>query len=615
MPALTGASEQVFDMMVSHQIELLQYSTGVRNDINKLLNAADEDLKRIIQGKLAKVAGTGLTPASVKRLQALERYLKTVRTKTFNEITARWVGELQRLAQVEAVVTKGILETAAPTLVQFALPSPALLKALVTSKPMQGQVLGEWAKSLAKSDQNRIMAQLRIGMVQGESMAQLTGRVFGTTSSAGITAITRANAEAITRTAVMTVSNDARDEFYGENADLFEGERFTATLDSRTTPQCRALDGKVYPVGEGPRPPLHWQCRSLRIPNFSGLVATRPAKAYTEKMLLKEFKEKNGLKGTINSRDDLPRGYKGAFDKYSRQRAWELTTTVPSTTNYNDWLFKQTNAFQDEVLGSSKAALFRTGQITLDKFVDASGRSISLVELAGKYTDIFKAAGLGEPHTTALSSGLATSIKMTTEQVAKVAKQVKQASESFKEFVASTVKTFSTTVDYLLDSEKWAVKAYSGHEYREINSFMRGEKMSEAAKKRVVETAVQLDRAIDKAKFNENVVLFRKVSTYSGAPAGWVQEMRGLKVGQVFEEKGYVSTSLLKSNWSGDIQFVIRASKGQRGLYMNAKIGGSGSLSRYPSEQEVLLPRGSKFRVLSVKDVSGSKIIEVELLS
>jgi hypothetical protein len=38
-----------------------------------------------------------------------------------------------------------------------------------------------------------------------------------------------------------------------------------AVLDSRTTKLCRRLDGRRYPVGKGPIPPLHPNCRSNRI--------------------------------------------------------------------------------------------------------------------------------------------------------------------------------------------------------------------------------------------------------------------------------------------------------------------------------------------------------------
>jgi hypothetical protein len=53
---------------------------------------------------------------------------------------------------------------------------------------------------------------------------------------------------------------------------------------------------------------------------------------------------------------------------------------VPSTTTYDAWLRKQPQAFQEDVLGKSKAQLFRDG-LTLDKFVDEKGKSYTLAEL------------------------------------------------------------------------------------------------------------------------------------------------------------------------------------------------------------------------------------------
>ena len=35
-----------------------------------------------------------------------------------------------------------------------------------------------------------------------------------------------------------------------------------ATLDSRTSSVCRSLDGRVFPVDSGPRPPFHINCRT-----------------------------------------------------------------------------------------------------------------------------------------------------------------------------------------------------------------------------------------------------------------------------------------------------------------------------------------------------------------
>jgi hypothetical protein len=53
---------------------------------------------------------------------------------------------------------------------------------------------------------------------------------------------------------------------------------------------------------------------------------------------------------------------------------------VAQTETYQTWLKKKPDAFQDEVLGKEKAQMFRDG-MPLDRFVDASGKTLTLEQL------------------------------------------------------------------------------------------------------------------------------------------------------------------------------------------------------------------------------------------
>jgi hypothetical protein len=55
--------------------------------------------------------------------------------------------------------------------------------------------------------------------------------------------------------------------------------------------------------------------------------------------------------------------------------------TVDANTNYSQWLKKQSNEFQNEVLGVERAKLFRSGEFKLTDFVDDSGKVYTLDEL------------------------------------------------------------------------------------------------------------------------------------------------------------------------------------------------------------------------------------------
>ena len=57
---------------------------------------------------------------------------------------------------------------------------------------------------------------------------------------------------------------------------------------------------------------------------------------------------------------------------------------VSSQRTYGGWLKDQPKAFQDEVLGPERAALFRSGEVSLDRFTDDAGRTLTLEQLRAR---------------------------------------------------------------------------------------------------------------------------------------------------------------------------------------------------------------------------------------
>lgn len=392
----TTANEALRDALIRHQIYLLRYSGFVRNQMNGMLDKSEQDIASMIRDRLRD--STGLhTPIEVRRMQRLLETIDKIRSTSWVEANDFMQEQMKDLAQQEAALAQGIFAAESVVVIDTILPPTRQLRAIALQRPFEGRILKEWAETMQADDLRRIHAAIQMGMVAGEDSATIARRVIGTgllDGTDGVTELTRRQVQAISRTAVQAIANGARDEFFRENVDIIEAEVFFATLDSRTTPICRGLDGKRFPVGEGPRPPMHFACRSLRVAAFdSDLVGNRPAKASTRRQLLKEYADENGLED-ISSRDDLPHGTKGDFDVFERKRVRELTGTVPASTSYNDWLKSQSNTFQNEILGATKAKLFRDGGITLDKFVSLNGSELTLAQLAAKYEDAFKRAGL-----------------------------------------------------------------------------------------------------------------------------------------------------------------------------------------------------------------------------
>jgi len=73
-------------------------------------------------------------------------------------------------------------------------------------------------------------------------------------------------ARTVVATSLNNVSTAARGAFVTANGLVFGEERYVAVLDTRTTLRCAGLDGEIFPVQTGPQPPIHYNCRSTRVP-------------------------------------------------------------------------------------------------------------------------------------------------------------------------------------------------------------------------------------------------------------------------------------------------------------------------------------------------------------
>ena len=389
-------NEAFFDGLIRHQIGLMRLSGQIRNDVFKLLDATEADIRRQIETLLANHKGFD-SPRSVQRLQTLLRQIEGTRAKAWKEINAAWVKQAIEISKAEPAFTAEIFAMAVPVTLETKLPTAKFLGTIARTRPFEGKVLRQWAVSMAVDDLRRISDAVKIGMVQGQSSQAIARRVLGTQAAGGangVTQMTRNSVASVTRTMVTSMSNQARREYYRANQDIFSEEMYVATLDSRTTPICSSLDGKLFPIATGPIPPLHFNCRSTRVAVIDGkVIGERPARNFTQRGLLRESSAQRGI-SPVTTRAALPRGTKGTFDAFARTRMRQLTGTVPAKVNYGQWLNRQSAQFQDDVLGSTRGALFRRGDLKLDRFVNRAGDQIPLSELSRINRSAFIKAGL-----------------------------------------------------------------------------------------------------------------------------------------------------------------------------------------------------------------------------
>lgn len=390
------ANEELEDALIRHQTYLLRYSGGLRKRAETFLNNSEVDIAKSVREILRNYPPFS-KPKAWEKLSSVNKTLKEIRKQSWNQVYSLVSQELIELSVAEPAMLANIVNTVSPVVLATITPAPRLLRAIVTEQPFEGALLRQHTEDLAAADVKRMSAAVKHGMTFGEDVDTIVRRLVGTKAlygADGETELTRSNVRSLIRTGVQHVAGSARRQWFNDNKDILEKERFVATLDSKTTPRCKALDGDLFDVGEGPLPPLHFNCRSLLIAYFDGvLVGNRPANPTTERLLVKDFAKLNGL-GNITSREALPRGYKVAFDSWSTKKKWELIGPIPAKKTYQTWLEGQSAAFQNDTLGETKGLLFRKGGLTLKQFVNRNGDELTLFELARKHKDAFKAAGL-----------------------------------------------------------------------------------------------------------------------------------------------------------------------------------------------------------------------------
>lgn len=321
------------DEAIRHRIALSRYSTSLVRKVIAQLNRVDADLvQRILQAD-----NEGRDPAQLERM--LEE-VRALQADGWSVVRGRLTTDLSDLAAVEADWNASLLRQAARTAgietFTFAPTAPQVVAA-VNSRPFQGRYLKDWLNEAEAGAAKRVRETIRQGFIEGRSVSDMTRAIRGTRALQyrdGILEISRRGAETMVRTAVTHVASVASLETYRAMGGLVDAVEWVSTLDARTSAVCAGRDGTVYPLESGPRPPAHPNCRSTIIPRIKGL---EPVERRT----------------------------------------------------YAEWLRSQPAAVQDDVLGPTRAKLFREGKLDLDRFTDRSGAVLTLDQLKQRNSGAF----------------------------------------------------------------------------------------------------------------------------------------------------------------------------------------------------------------------------------
>lgn len=330
-----SANGYLIDALTRHQSFIQRYAGG---EFKKVLPI----LKRMARDIRAALTRQDLTSYQAARLNVLLAEIGTITQQAGNQMAAVILPDMAEFAQYESQFVQKAMQGAVT--VALVGVQPAVAAAAVNNSTMKlisgnkttfttmDRVFDTFAAGAAKE----VMTAVQAGIIAGDTTQQIVSQVMGMVNSR-----TRQQAETVVRTVTNHAGSMGRAAFYRENASVIAKEEYTATLDGRTTITCASLDGNVYPIGDGPHPPIHYNCRSLRI-----------ALVEPEFQALKEGATRASIDGPVSSQ-----------------------------STYGGWLAKQSKEFQDEVLGKERADLFRSGAVSIGRFTDDNGVVYTLDQL------------------------------------------------------------------------------------------------------------------------------------------------------------------------------------------------------------------------------------------
>jgi len=340
---MANITTSLADISITRALILERVKNGLSNDVALVY-------KEILAEIEAKIRS--YPEMNIKNMNKIIKEIKSSVTPSLNIYD-----DLADLASQEATFMMTSINSVAGYDIMSKVVNESTIKKLVNTSLMEGATISDWFGSLEKSIQTDLERQIKIGVVSGETNRDIVERVKNVMN-------TNINhAKSITRTAVSTVSNQARQAVYEENSDVIDGYEHVSVLDSRVSLTCSSRDGAAWDLEKkglntlGKQnnyrvPPLHFNCRSILVP------------------IIKAWENmKASLKGKV------PESTRASMDG-----------AVSSKITFNKWFEGKSSTFQEEYLGRSRYDLYKKGTITFSDLVNQSGSVLSISELKRKYS-------------------------------------------------------------------------------------------------------------------------------------------------------------------------------------------------------------------------------------
>lgn len=239
----------ITNKLIRHQIFLERFAGGIALKMQAGIDAARNEA-------ILNTIG-GVDNLDVKALQAsLVVIMNKAMTVALNDIKALTGHEADFNVKLLKKELKEVSNTTQDKLI-----------AALLNKPMPVGLADKGVNRKIDPAFNKFSEQTARQLIQPIKDVQILGGdviVASETMAALAAGLLSAQARSLSRSSVVHAANTSKEEVYKVNP--ITQVEWISVLDSSTTPYCRGQDGKQYDIGKGPRPPAHYNCRSITRP-------------------------------------------------------------------------------------------------------------------------------------------------------------------------------------------------------------------------------------------------------------------------------------------------------------------------------------------------------------
>lgn len=378
----------LLDEIIDWTVDLRRFEQAAYNPVLALLKELELDLAE-------RIALLSLDGEQSINLQRAERLLESTRRTihtSYGGIAKASAGELLDVATFsQRFILDAFEKTFQADIIGVTL-TPTDLRVLSSNTLIQNAPSAEWWARQEQDLTRRFAQEIRLGVAQGETNAQLVRRIRGRSTgrrltiettkglkktvhefAGGVMDISTRDAKALVETSVQTISNEVLHKTYKNNTDVVEGVEALVTLDERTTIICIGLSGGAWdlvtgrPLPGSPRgepfpgpPPWHWKCRSVLVPR---------TRSWNDLIEMSGGKRRKELERKVKP----------------ETRASMGGPTKLKGLTYEAWLKRQPENVQRRVLGADRFKLWKDDKINLSQLTSTDLKPIKVVDLkAGK---------------------------------------------------------------------------------------------------------------------------------------------------------------------------------------------------------------------------------------